>query len=87
VWAILKNLWTRLLWFGFGIQPNILNESQVEITVKDCVKEFMKKSKEIRPAEYGAMSAKEERMAIEDMETYTRWVIEQYILNFKLPKA
>jgi hypothetical protein len=85
VFGLLKNLCVRLMWFGFGWKPNILDESQVKVTVRDCSKQFIEGHKAIRPEEFAGMSAGETQMMREDIENYTRWVIEQYILNFKLP--
>ena len=76
----------RLMWGLFGIKPNILDESQVKVTVRDCINEFVKQFKAAHPGEDGTVTKEQELIMAGDLEAYTRWVIEQYILNFKFPR-
>ena len=68
----------------FGWKPKILDEQQVEITVKECTAEFFQQCKNLRPEQVACMSDDDKRMMLEDMELYTRRVIESYVQNYLL---
>lgn len=68
----------------FGWKPKILDEQQVEITIKECTADFFQQCKNLRPEQVACMSDDDKRMMLEDMELYTRRVIESYVQNYLL---
>ncbi len=86
VFAVLKSLWVGLAFRVFGWRPRILDEKQVARTVEQCTAEFFRQCKNLRPEQVACMSDDEKRMMLEDMEIYTRRVIESYVQNYLLAK-
>ena len=70
----------------FGWKPKILDEQQVETTVKECTAEFFQQCKNLRPEQVACMSDHDKLMMLEDMAIYTRRVIEIYVRNYLMAK-
>lgn len=86
VFAVLKKLWVALAMGVLGWKPRILDEKVLGATVKECTARFIEKCGNLRPEQIEGLSADEKRMMLEDMESYTRFVIESYVENYLMSK-
>jgi len=84
VFAVLKSLWVGLAFRVFGWKPRILDEKQVARTVEQCTAEFFQQCHNLQEEQIAAMSDSDKRMMLEDIDTYTRFVIERYVQNYLL---
>ena len=84
--AVFRNLWIVLAMRVFGWKPRILDEKTMVLTVKECAARFFQKCKHLREEQVECMSDDEKRMMQEDMEIYSRFVIESYVQNYLMAK-
>jgi hypothetical protein len=85
VLGCLKNIWVRVKWHVFGWRPNILDETQLNVTVQFCTEEFVRQWTENCLREGREVTEEETEACRNVMQDYSRAVIEQYIHNFLLP--
>jgi hypothetical protein len=81
--GLLKRVWVALAMGVLGLKPRILDEKVLAVTVKECTAQFLVQCRNIHP---DCLSEEEKRMMLDDMEIYTKFVIESYVQNYLMAK-
>ena len=73
---------TSVAWMKFGWRPKVLDYAAVDVTARDCTKQFMDNIKKERPKEIEGLTKDELRSKYTEMLDYTKWAIEIYSMNY-----
>jgi len=84
--GLLKRVWVALAMGVLGWKPRILDEKALAVTVEECTAQFLEQCRSLRPEQIECMSEDEKRMMLDDMEIYTKFVIESYVQNYLMAK-